>query len=540
MVSIKARGVFLLSACALALGVAPADARPKAPKSADEILVGAERRRFDVLGLIMEDADHATDKEERARLLGEYFDTSDLFLREHPDSITVWTARALVTIELNRPIAGWTAGQALIRLGAETMDDLKIRRALAMLDRRGWLDEVAPKVGPKDGEPWQNSLGMRFVPVEGTDVLFCIWETRVRDFSAFVDASGYDATSGMLSFEATEATWKRQGASWRMPGFDQSAEHPVVGVNWYDANAFCAWLTLKERRAGLIAGDQEYRLPYDAEWSAAVGPGTYAWGEQWPPPADAGNFLGEENLPTPLRVLEGYNDNAPRTAGVGQFTRNRFGLYDLAGNVEEWCEDFFRSGGGVTTGESKPVDEERAQKYRILRGASWSYQNATNLNVQQRHRAEPDHRIDDVGFRCVFVTGVKPPEPGVVPPATGFAADSTPISAGHLAPAPGTGDPAIELSRPRPIHQVEPEYPYERKVLNDSGIVVLEFNIDETGTVQNPRVVSSTHPAFEAPALTAVRDWRFEPARRGGQPVMCHVMQEFRFNVKPLDAFAIP
>jgi formylglycine-generating enzyme required for sulfatase activity len=172
---------------------------------------------------------------------------------------------------------------------------------------------------------------MKFVPVEGTDVLFCTWETRVRDFTAFIEATDYDAMGGMLSFDGEESTWHRRGASWRLPGFDQSADHPVVGINWYDANAFCAWLTLHERRAGVIADDQQYRLPYDAEWSAAVGRATYAWGEQWPPPLDAGNFLGEEARPVQLRVLENFHDGAPRTTRVARFASNRFGLHDLAG-----------------------------------------------------------------------------------------------------------------------------------------------------------------------------------------------------------------
>lgn len=509
------------------MGLIPLEARPKAPLSFEESLTGVERRRFDVLGLIMEDADRATEKGARERLLDEYLAASGEFVRDHPDSTTVWTGRVSAAVELNRPILAWTAGRALVRLGAETMDDVKIRRALAMLDRRGWLGETAPQIGPRDGKPWENSLGMRFVPIEGTEVLFCIWETRVRDFTAFAEDSGYDATASMLSFSAAESTWKQQGASWRMPGFVQSADHPVIGVNWYDANAFCAWLTLKERRAGVIAENQEYRLPYDAEWSAAVGPVTYAWGEQWPPPADAGNFLGEEAQPLQLRVLEGFNDGVPRTARVGQFAPNGYGLYDLGGNAEEWCEDYFRAGGA---GDSKTADDASALKFRILRGASWSYQNATNLYAQQRHRAEPDHRIDDVGFRCVFVTNAPS---ALVPGSPSGVAGRTAPPPADVAPSAGGPKPvARDLSRPRPIHQVEPDYPFEKKILNQSGVVVLEFTIDTIGAVRAPRVVSSTHVAFESPALVAVLDWRFEPARRGGVPVAVRAIQEFHFNAK--------
>ena len=118
-------------------------------------------------------------------------------------------------------------------------------------------------LGPEPGEPWVNSLGMKFVPVPGTNVLFYIWETRVQDFEAFVKATSHNA-----------------GEAWRAPGdtgqsyvagFSQTTLHPVVNVRWNDAEAFCRWLTEKERAEGNLSAGQEFRLPTDAEWSQAVG-----------------------------------------------------------------------------------------------------------------------------------------------------------------------------------------------------------------------------------------------------------------------------
>ena len=106
---------------------------------------------------------------------------------------------------------------------------------------------------------------------------------------------------------------KQRGHSWEDPGFDQTDDHPAVGVSWYDAKAFCEWLTLRERAAGRLPSDREYRLPTDHEWSVAVGleedpaksPGekdgeitdAYPWGK-WPdgqpPPQGAGNYAGAE------------------------------------------------------------------------------------------------------------------------------------------------------------------------------------------------------------------------------------------------------
>jgi hypothetical protein len=79
------------------------------------------------------------------------------------------------------------------------------------------------------GRPWQNSLGMKFVPVAGTQVLFSIWDTRVEDFRAFVDSAGYDATGDMRSLG--KDGWSQRGATWKEPGFSQGSDHPVVGVS---------------------------------------------------------------------------------------------------------------------------------------------------------------------------------------------------------------------------------------------------------------------------------------------------------------------
>ena len=193
--------------------------------------------------------------------------------------------------------------------------------------------------------PWVNSLGMKFVPVAGTQVLFSVWDTRVQDFETFVKSTDYDATGGMYSLG--KDGWKQRGATWKEPGFSQGANHPVVGVSWNDAEEFCKWLTKRERSAGDLPEDREYRLPKDEEWSAAVGLKNevgstpeeksgkiklYPWDipqkrdKSWPPPSGAGNYAGEEAKmgtgPTDWSVIEGYNDGYPRTSPVGSFEAN--------------------------------------------------------------------------------------------------------------------------------------------------------------------------------------------------------------------------
>jgi heme-degrading monooxygenase HmoA len=133
-------------------------------------------------------------------------------------------------------------------------------------------ETTASRGSPPDlrpGQRWTNSLGMVFVTVPGTKVLFSIWETRVQDFDAFVNASGYQ--TGRTMYGHRRDGWKERNSDWRNPGFVQAADHPVVGVNWDDAQAFCRWLTAKEQSERNLDHNRQYRLPTDAEWSQAVG-----------------------------------------------------------------------------------------------------------------------------------------------------------------------------------------------------------------------------------------------------------------------------
>ncbi|MDI1337965.1 MAG: protein kinase [Lacunisphaera sp.] len=243
--------------------------------------------------------------------------------------------------------------------------------------------ELEKQTFPQPGQPWENTLGQKFVPVPGTGVLFCIWEARVQDFEVFVKETGHDATQGMYSLR--RGNWAQQGDSWKSPGFSQGPTHPVVGMNEADAKAFCAWLTQKERREGRLAADQEYRLPTDAEWDAAVGPDEFPWGRDWPPPRGAGNYAGSEardaDWNSGWATIDGYNDGFARTAPVGSFTANRYGIYDLGGNVWERVGD--RSSG--------------------LRGASFIY--IVRVNLASSYRGTRDFRSNYVGFRVVCAVG---------------------------------------------------------------------------------------------------------------------------------------
>jgi formylglycine-generating enzyme required for sulfatase activity len=245
--------------------------------------------------------------------------------------------------------------------------------------------------------PFRNSLGMKFVPVAGTSVLFGIWDVRVRDFEAFVNVSGYPATNTMQSLLGTDGTFLFFCDTWRNPDFVQGPTHPVCGVSWDDARAFCDWLTQKERREGRLNQLENYRLPTSAEWSIAAGNTRYPWGGHWPPPPGAGNFAGMDaavgDWPTNFPTLPGYRDGYPRTSPVGSFPPNQNGLYDMGGNVMQWCMDWYHN-------ESKPAE---LKKGRVSRGSSWFYGNwEYALRSASYLINPPSRRLDYVGFRCVL------------------------------------------------------------------------------------------------------------------------------------------
>ncbi|MBS0660838.1 MAG: SUMF1/EgtB/PvdO family nonheme iron enzyme [Verrucomicrobia bacterium] len=268
---------------------------------------------------------------------------------------------------------------------------------------------VAPKLEAMPlvvGQPWTNSLGMKFVPSENGTAHAAIWPVRLRDFTAFFEATKYDAIGGMFAVNDLGTRGPNARRSWKDPGFEQTPEHPVVGVNATDAEAFCAWLTKKEREAGLLPVGRRYRLPTDAEWNAFVGytetaaadatpeqrgksaPNTFSWGTAWPPPPDVANLAGSEAKLPPDSTLVGYRDRFERTAPVGSFQPSASGLYDLTGNVWQWSSDRYNA----------------ESNWRVLRGGSWLTSDAQLLRIGARHGLSPSFRHDDVGFRCVIAT----------------------------------------------------------------------------------------------------------------------------------------
>ncbi len=245
-------------------------------------------------------------------------------------------------------------------------------------------------------EAFTNPLGMKFVPVPGTQILMCIHETRNKDYAQYAaENRGVDGSWKNVVFEHTKSKYTLKN----------DADHPVVNVSWEDANAFCAWLGGRDGRT--------YRLPTDHEWSCAVGIGGqenardtpeaksgkvpgFPWGAGYPPPRNnVGNYYDSTVVrkgETASTELGSYDDGYLLTAPVMSYPANKLGIHDLGGNVWEWCQDEYRPG----------------EASRVLRGGSWDNSVRVGLASSYRLDGTPGSRGSNRGLRCVVVMGGSP------------------------------------------------------------------------------------------------------------------------------------
>ncbi len=205
------------------------------------------------------------------------------------------------------------------------------------------------------------------------------YEVTNAQYRRFVRATGHKEPEGNV-YEAGKR--RRSFKPWADKHFNRDNQ-PVVCVNWGDAKNYCKW-----------AGK---RLPTEAEWEKAARGGLvdkrYPWGDKRPDGmrcnfADASNNL-EEN------ISDGYKYVAP----VGSFAPNGYGLYEMAGNVSEWCADWFDPGYYTFSPRRNPTGSDSGQE-RILRGGSWLF-DYYSLGVARRGVANPLSASTFTGFRCV-------------------------------------------------------------------------------------------------------------------------------------------
>ena len=168
----------------------------------------------------------------------------------------------------------------------------------------------------------------------------------------------------------------KQPSYWNDENYNQD-DHPVVGISWFEARAYCRW--------------NGKELPTEAQWEkAARGPEGYEWlfGNDW----------------DKSKVNSGSGDNYQKAAPVdtNEFQANTYGLHHMSGNVREWVQDIYQAGFYTTTKgkEANPVNNTEEAEYRVLRGGSWSDNIAQFLRASVRYVYYPYNWDILIGFRC--------------------------------------------------------------------------------------------------------------------------------------------
>lgn len=225
---------------------------------------------------------------------------------------------------------------------------------------------------------------------------FALGKTTITrgQFAAFISETDYDAGNKCF-VKKGEKFEEHDGRSWRDPGYAQDDTHPVTCINWYDAQAYAAWLS---RKTG-----KQYHLPTEAEWEYATRAGTKTiryWGDspdQACSYANVGDQTMKSQMPGVLHKVHNCTDGFAYTSPVGSFKPNAFGLYDMLGNVWQWMEDGWHDSYNGASADGSAL-KAAWDANRVARGGSW-YSRPQSVRTAYRRGLRSLFRFNNYGFR---------------------------------------------------------------------------------------------------------------------------------------------
>jgi formylglycine-generating enzyme required for sulfatase activity len=226
------------------------------------------------------------------------------------------------------------------------------------------------------------------------------YEITVDEYTAFANATARRATDNCITWDETAAKWGPVAtATWKNPGYAQTGRFPVGCVTIDDARAYAAWLAQKSGKP--------YRIPSEAEWEYAARAGTrtmQTWGDSFDGICKFANVSDRTRMDKhttverdPTRYFD-CEDGFIYAAPVGSFPPDRWGLYDMVGNIWEWTEDcFIPHYNGAPTDGSVRRDPSQCDRL-IVRSGGW-YSRNWFARPAGRSRENPDYRSSTLGIR---------------------------------------------------------------------------------------------------------------------------------------------
>lgn len=222
-----------------------------------------------------------------------------------------------------------------------------------------------------------NGVSFEMIPVEGGT--FTMGGTSEQGSDADSDETTHSVTLSdyyIGEFEVTQELWEAVMGS--NPSRFKGSNLPVESVSWDGCQTFI-------RKLNSLTG-KTFRLPTEAEWEYAARGGNKSRGYKY----SGSNSIGE---------VAWYDDNSGRTHTVGTKSPNELGIYDMSGNVYEWCQDWY---GSYSSGSQTNPTGPSSGSFRVYRGGSW-YFNARRCRVSARRGYSPINRDNDLGFRVVLI-----------------------------------------------------------------------------------------------------------------------------------------